>query len=180
MRHFYDFYRLCFDAVAIFGRLLLFPLTSLLVCCPLLPQKLSLAAASLPPLSFRLSLWDFLESSNPLETSVCCIIMQGQFRPPSSLYSSYSIYTFPNHETWIIVWRNSLILTFTVEGRGLIYVNALLSFLSIYTGQSIECTSVFSTIMQFDYHGLLVWLFLVCWKMISSCCISTLNTKIEG
>ena len=178
MRHFYDFYRLCFDAVAIFGRLLLFPLTSLLVCCPLLPQKLSLAAASLPPLSFRLSLWDFLESSNPLETSVCCIIMQGQFRPPSSLYSSYSIYTFPNHETWIIVWRNSLILTFTVEGRGLIYVNAPLSFLSIYTGQSIECTSVFSTIMQFDYHGLLVWLFL-CWKTISSCCISTLNTKIE-
>ena len=130
-------------AVAIFGRLLLFPLTSLLVCCPLLLQKLSSASLSL--LSFRLSLWDFLESSNPLETSVCCIIMQGQFRPPSSLYSSYSIYTFPNHETWIIVWRNSLILTFTVEGRGLIYVNALLSFLSIYTGQSIECTSVFST-----------------------------------
>ena len=152
MRHFYDFYRLCFDAVAIFGRLLLFPLTSLLVCCPLLPQKLSLAAASLPPpLSFRLSLWDFLESSNPLETSVCCIIMQGQFRPPSSLYSSYSIYTFPNHETWIIVWRNSLILTFTVERRGLIYVNALLSFLSIYTGQSIECTSVF-------YYAIRPWL----------------------
>ena len=70
-------------AVAIFGRLLLFPLTSLLVCCPLLLQKLSSASLSL--LSFRLSLWDFLESSNPLETSVCCIIMQGQFRPPRFL-----------------------------------------------------------------------------------------------